>query len=76
MTKYVSGAQGFRSLFAKLTGTLLQRLRQSWSDPPPYRPGEHYMRGPGPKWHEKHGPDRTAVGLVQQPMTLGEKWDF
>ena len=20
----------------------------------PYRPEKHYMRGPGPKWHEKH----------------------
>src|SRR5262249_1391514 len=23
----------------------------------PYRPEQHYMRGPGPKWREKHGPD-------------------
>jgi hypothetical protein len=22
----------------------------------PYRPEKHYMRGPGPKWREKHGP--------------------
>jgi hypothetical protein len=22
----------------------------------PYRPEQHYMRGPGPKWREKHGP--------------------
>ena len=21
----------------------------------PYRPELHYMRGPGPKWREKHG---------------------
>lgn len=21
----------------------------------PYRPEAHYMRGPGPKWHAKHG---------------------
>ena len=21
----------------------------------PYRPERHYMRGPGPKWHEKYG---------------------
>jgi hypothetical protein len=21
----------------------------------PYRPELHYMRGPGPKWYEKHG---------------------
>lgn len=25
-----------------------------------YRPELHYMRGPGPKWREKHG-NRTAV---------------
>jgi hypothetical protein len=28
-----------------------------------YRPELHYMRGPGPKWREKHGP---------RPATLGE----
>jgi len=28
-----------------------------------YRPELHYMRGPGPKWREKHG---------QSPATLGE----
>jgi hypothetical protein len=22
----------------------------------PYRPELHYMRGPGPAWHAKHGP--------------------
>ncbi len=27
-----------------------------------YRPEAHYMRGPGPKWHEKHGGERS-VGL-------------
>jgi hypothetical protein len=21
-----------------------------------YRPERHYMRGPGPRWHAKHGP--------------------
>ncbi len=32
----------------------------------PYRPELHYMRGPGPKWREKHGQtppaDSPAVG--------------
>ena len=28
------------------------RLRASFFDP--YRPELHYMRGPGPKWREKH----------------------
>src|SRR5258707_12693646 len=27
-----------------------------------YRPELHYMRGPGPKWREKHGIPATAVG--------------
>jgi hypothetical protein len=25
----------------------------------PYRPELHYMRGPGPKWREKHAPNVT-----------------
>jgi len=31
-------------------------LRTSLLDP--YRPELHYMRGPGPKWREKHGSGR------------------
>jgi hypothetical protein len=27
----------------------------------PYRPELHYMRGPGPKWREKHGRPRGAM---------------
>ena len=30
----------------------LRRLVRAWSDH--YRPELHYMRGPGPKWREKH----------------------
>ena len=30
-----------------------QRLRHGCFDR--YRPERHYMRGPGPRWHEKHG---------------------
>jgi len=32
---------------------LWRRLFAAWLDP--YRPERHYMRGPGPKWREKHG---------------------
>lgn len=28
-----------------------------------YRPERHYMRGPGPKWREKHLPQSTARPL-------------
>jgi hypothetical protein len=31
----------------------LRDLRHDLTDP--YRPELHYMRGPGPKWREKHG---------------------
>jgi len=30
-------------------------LRTSLFDAYRYRPERHYMRGPGPKWQEKHG---------------------
>jgi hypothetical protein len=29
----------------------------------PYRPEQHYMRGPGPKWHAKHDLAETAGRL-------------
>jgi hypothetical protein len=28
-----------------------------------YRPERHYMRGPGPKWHEKHDPQPQLDGM-------------
>jgi hypothetical protein len=36
-----------------------------------YRPERHYMRGPGPKWREKHAPaladDGSRVPSVEVP---------
>jgi hypothetical protein len=29
-----------------------------------YRPEDHYMRGPGPKWHAKHLAERAPGGSV------------
>jgi hypothetical protein len=26
-----------------------------------YRPERHYMRGPGPKWHARHGSGNVAL---------------
>jgi len=39
---------------------LLRLLSADFFDP--YRPELHYMRGPGPKWREKHQPvaDRSS----------------
>jgi hypothetical protein len=38
---------------------VLRELRRWWRTlttylTDPYRPERHYMRGPGPKWREKH----------------------
>jgi hypothetical protein len=35
-----------------LATTYAIRLRKALLDP--YRPERHYMRGPGPKWRERH----------------------
>jgi hypothetical protein len=37
----------------------------------PYRPEQHYMRGPGPKWHAKH--DRAAVEAMPVPALVRVK---
>jgi len=37
---------------------LFHDLARSLLDP--YRPEQHYMRGPGPKWHAKHDPAPAA----------------
>jgi len=34
-----------------------------------YRPELHYMRGPGPKWHAKHG--IPAQGAPDAPVLRG-----
>jgi hypothetical protein len=36
-----------------------RRLTTSLFDP--YRPELHYMRGPGPKWREKHAPGGSSA---------------
>jgi hypothetical protein len=36
------------SAFAEVISNLIMDVRDS------YRPGLHYMRGPGPKWRAKH----------------------
>ena len=42
---------------------LLTFLGPSWDGPHrKYRPEDHYMRGPGPKWREKHFLDRASAG--------------
>jgi hypothetical protein len=37
-----------------LTGDFAELMRALRTLVDPYRPEQHYMRGPGPKWHAKH----------------------
>ena len=41
--------------YGKALPILLTWLRRLLTGPASYHPGAHYMRGPGPKWREKHG---------------------
>jgi hypothetical protein len=44
-------------------GAVLTFLSPSWDGPVrKYHPEQHYMRGPGPKWREKHFSDRASAG--------------
>jgi hypothetical protein len=38
----------------RLVSFLRSELSQLWKMWTAYNPERHYMRGPGPKWHEKH----------------------
>ena len=45
-----------RRVMASHVGAATVRLKTRTHDMlHPYRPELHYMRGPGPKWQEKHG---------------------
>jgi hypothetical protein len=56
-------ASAVASLLRVAAGSLLTFLSPSWDGPRgKYRPEDHYMRGPGPKWREKHFGDRATVG--------------
>jgi hypothetical protein len=53
---------------ARVAGIVEMGLRvKKWlSDP--YRPELHYMRGPGPKWREKHA---HAGSIRSKPTDIG-----
>jgi hypothetical protein len=51
------------SCFRSAASSLVTFLGPSWDGPVnKYRPEQHYMRGPGPKWREKHFLDRAGGG--------------
>jgi hypothetical protein len=50
-------------------GLLCRKLISALSDP--YRPEQHYMRGPGPKYHERHDRDRIDGPRSMTDSTIG-----
>jgi hypothetical protein len=65
------------SVRARLRTTVLNLMTALWGGSiRQYRPEAHYMRGPGPKWREKHGSSRDAASFVQRPVVLNDKWDL
>jgi hypothetical protein len=56
------------SLLGRAIGALVKFFGSSWDGPNRrYRPEDHYMRGPGPKWREKNlVVDRTSAGHSPQ----------
>lgn len=50
------------SLLRGVVRSVVTFLGPSWDGPiKRYRPEDHYMRGPGPKWREKHFLDRASA---------------
>jgi hypothetical protein len=52
ITRSVFPASNFRVVLSAAGLDIWRRLRLGMFDS--YRPELHYMRGPGPKWREKH----------------------
>jgi hypothetical protein len=51
------------SVLRRAVRSLVTFLGASWDGPVrKYHPEEHYMRGPGPKWREKHVLDGASAG--------------
>jgi hypothetical protein len=63
MSQLPSTASVLVALFRGAVGSLVTFLGPSWDGPVRrYKPEDHYMRGPGPKWREKHSLDRASAG--------------
>jgi hypothetical protein len=47
----------------RLVRAAVANLRRAFANPPAnsYRPEAHYMRGPGPKWRQKHAAQTTPA---------------
>jgi hypothetical protein len=51
------------ALLRKVFSSVVTFLGPSWDGPRrAYQPHRYYMRGPGPKWREKHSRNRASAG--------------
>jgi hypothetical protein len=65
MRQFLFIASVLVSRLRRAVGFLVTFFASSWDGSAGnYRPEEHYMRGPGPKWSEKHVLDRASAGRV------------
>jgi hypothetical protein len=55
---------------ARGLGAVARRWRRMLDQ---YRPELHYMRGPGPKWRERHARDKRAAGFAERLGSAKEK---
>jgi hypothetical protein len=59
----ISFSASIAVLLRNAIGSVVAFLNSAWDGPVgKYRPEDHYMRGPGPKWREKHFLDRASAG--------------
>jgi hypothetical protein len=63
-------AAAFATTVAVRIAEKTRRLTHGLFDP--YRPELHYMRGPGPKWREKHGQLPASTDL--RDFDLSSLW--
>jgi hypothetical protein len=66
MTATIAARLGAKRVTARRLYDVAEVLRTLMKDLfDPYRPERHYMRGPGPKWHEKHAARRAPMGRAK-----------
>ena len=68
MGVYSFGDPSLGSVRARLRAIVLNLQTALWGGSVrQYRPEAHYMRGPGPKWRERHGSKGQDTGFPQRP---------
>lgn len=65
MTTSEKPAKSLHRMFANTWRTLRRDVFSS------YRPELHYMRGPGPKWREKHAPAKLDLAAPETALAGG-----